>query len=226
VRQPGISPGSWITIGETNLSTKTDDRNNAIVKGALPTTLDGVSVMMGDLPAYIQYISSTQINAVAPDVPAGTVPVTVTDSNGTSISVMAQVSAVQPAFFQWGAYAVATRQNFSLAVKSGTFAGVTTRGQSQRRDYPLGNGIWATSPSAPPGAETPSNITYNTATTVSVKVGTESATVYGAALAPRHAGLYQVAIQIPASLANGDYPVVATISGAQSPGTTLITVQQ
>jgi uncharacterized protein (TIGR03437 family) len=36
----------------------------------------------------------------------------------------------------------------------------------------------------------------------------------------------KVAIQIPASLANGDYPLVAAINGTQSPSTTLITVQQ
>ena len=30
---------------------------------------------------------------------------------------------------------------------------------------------------------------------------------------------------IPTSLANGDYPVIASISGVQSPSTTLITVQ-
>jgi uncharacterized protein (TIGR03437 family) len=59
-----------------------------------------------------------------------------------------------------------------------------------------------------------------------VTVGGKPATVYGAALAPGYAGLYQIAIQIPASLANSDYPVVATIAGVQSPSTTLITVQQ
>jgi hypothetical protein len=32
-------------------------------------------------------------------------------------------------------------------------------------------------------------------------------------------------VQIPLSLANGDYPVIATISGVQSPSTTVITVQ-
>jgi uncharacterized protein (TIGR03437 family) len=89
-----------------------------------------------------------------------------------------------------------------------------------------GTGFGPTSPSAPAGAETPSNTTYNTATTVSVTVGGRPATVYGAALAPGYAGLYQVAIQIPASLANGDYPVVATINGASSPSTTMITVQK
>jgi uncharacterized protein (TIGR03437 family) len=56
-------------------------------------------------------------------------------------------------------------------------------------------------------------------------LGNTPALVYGAALAPGYAGLYQVAIQIPASLANGDYPVVATISGVQSPSS-LITVQE
>jgi uncharacterized protein (TIGR03437 family) len=76
------------------------------------------------------------------------------------------------------------------------------------------------------GQETPSTTTYNTATTVSVTVGGKPATVYGAALAPGYAGLYQIAIQIPASLANGDYPVVATIDGISSPSTTLLTVQQ
>ena len=31
------------------------------------------------------------------------------------------------------------------------------------------------------------------------------------------AGLYQVAIQVPATLADGDWPIVATIGGVQSP---------
>ena len=41
---------------------------------------------------------------------------------------------------------------------------------------------------------------------VTVTVGSRAATVYGAALSPGYAGLYQVAIQIPKPLANGDYP--------------------
>jgi uncharacterized protein (TIGR03437 family) len=225
--QPGISPGSWITINGTNLSSKTDTWNSAIVNGALPITLDGVSVMVGDQAAYIEYVSPKQINAVVPNVAAGTVPVTVTNSNGTSQAATAQLQAKQPAFFQWGTYAVATRQDFSLAVKNGTFPGTTTVPAAPGDVIILwGTGFGPTSPSAPAGEETPSTNTYNTANTVSVTVGSKPATVYGAALAPGYAGLYQVAIQIPASLANGDYPVVATINGAQSPSTTMITVQQ
>jgi uncharacterized protein (TIGR03437 family) len=225
--QPGISPDSWMTVSGTNLSAKTDTWANSIVNGALPTTLDGVSVSVGGQPAYIEYVSATQINAVAPNVPAGLVPVIVTTANGTSAAVNAQLTAEQPAFFQWGNYAVATHQDYTYAVKNGTFAGTTTVPAAPGDVIILwATGFGPTSPSAPAGAQTPSTTTYNTATPVTVKIGTQSATVYGAALAPGYAGLYQVAIQIPAGLANGDYPVVATISGVQSPVTTLITVQQ
>ena len=82
--QSGISANSWITINGTNLSSKTDTWNGAIVNGALPTKLDGVSVTVGGQPAYIEYVSPTQINAIAPNVAAGSVPVVVTNANGTA----------------------------------------------------------------------------------------------------------------------------------------------
>lgn len=225
--QSGISPGSWFTIQGTNLSSVTDNWNNAIVNGALPTKLDGVSVMVGGEPAYIAFVSPTQINALAPNVATGTVAVTVTTSIATSQPVNAQVLAEQPAFFQWGTYAVATHQDFSYAVKNGAIAGLTTVPAKPGEVIILwGTGFGPTSPAAPAGAETPTTTTYNTATPVTVTIGNQTATVYGAALAPGFAGLYQIAIQVPASLANGDYPVVATINGASSPATTMMTLQQ
>jgi uncharacterized protein (TIGR03437 family) len=49
--------------------------------------------------------------------------------------------------------------------------------------------------------------------------------VYGAALSSGFAGLYQVAIQVPASAPSGDQPIVATIGGVSSPSSTLINIQ-
>ena len=225
--QPRISPGSWITISGTNFASMPDTWDNSIINGALPTTLDGVSVSVGGQPAYIEYISPSQINAIAPNVLAGSVPVTVTNSNGTSQAVNAQLSVETPAFFQWGTYAVATRQDYSYAVKNGAIAGLATTPAKPGDVIILwGTGFGPTSPAAPAGMETPSTAAYNTVNAVSVTVGGQPATVYGAALASGYAGLYQVAIQIPAGLANGDYPVIVNIDGATSPSTTLITVQQ
>jgi uncharacterized protein (TIGR03437 family) len=186
-----------------------------------------VSLMVGNEPAYLAYISPTQINALVPNVPAGTTSVTVVNSNGAAPAVTTQVSLVQPAFFQWGNYAVATHQDFSLAAKNGLFPGTATVPAKPGEVIILwGTGFGPTNPPLPAGVETPSAPIHNTATAVTASVGNQPVLVYGAALAPGFAGLYQIAIQIPDSLANGDYRVVATISGAQSPSTTLMTVAQ
>jgi uncharacterized protein (TIGR03437 family) len=224
--QAGIAPDSWITIFGTNLSSVTDTWAHAIVNGNLPTSLDGVSVSVGGKPAYIAYISPTQINALAPDVGTGAVQVTVTNSAVTSAPVSAVTQTVEPAFFQWGSYAVATHLDYSPAVKNGTLSGVATVAATPGETIILwGTGFGPTTPPAPSGVEVPSSVTYYAANTVTVTVGEVAATVYGAALAPGYVGLYQVAIQVPASLPNGDYPVAAAILGAESPSTTLITVQ-
>jgi uncharacterized protein (TIGR03437 family) len=225
--QPGIASNGWMTISGTNFSSKTDTWDKSIVDGALPTSLDGVSVTVAGQLAYIEYVSPTQINAIAPNVAPGSVPVIVKTASEPTAPVTVQIAAEQPAFFQWGNYAVATHQDFSLAVKNGTFPGTTTVPAAPGDVIILwGTGFGPVSPAVPAGIETPSNAIYNTATQVTAKVGSQSATVYGAALAPGYAGLYQIAIQIPAGLSNGDYPVVATIDGAESATTTLITVQQ
>ena len=221
----GIVPNSWLTIQGSNLASTTDTWANAIVNGKLPTTLDGVSVNVGGQPAYVYYISSTQINVLAPNIGPGSMQVTVTNGSATSPAATATSQTVQPAFFLWPPYAVATRQDFSWAVKNGTFQGVTTTPAKPGDVLILwGTGFGPTNPSAPAGVQVPADQTYSTATPVTVMIGSSAATVYGAALAPGFAGLYQVAIQVPASLANGDYPIVATIGGVQSPSTTLLTV--
>jgi len=46
-----------------------------------------------------------------------------------------------------------------------------------------------------------------------VSVGGINATLISAVLSPGSAGLYQVAIQIPDSVADGDLPVVAEVQG-------------
>jgi len=49
---------------------------------------------------------------------------------------------------------------------------------------------------------------------------------FGCALSPGFAGLYQVAVQVPASMADGDYPIVATVAGATSPDGVILSVKK
>jgi uncharacterized protein (TIGR03437 family) len=221
---PGIPSGGWVTIFGANLSPVTDDWSNSVENGKLPTSLDGVTVTVDGEPAYPAYISSSQINAVAPDVAPGSVEVTVTGPNGASTTATAQVEARQPAFFQWGAYAVATHRDYTDAIKSGALSQPTVPAAPGDVITLWGTGFGPTNPAAPDGAQVPLDTTYYTANSVSVTLGNTPVTVYGAALAPGYAGLYEVNIQIPESLPDGDYPVVATVAGAQSPDDVLLTV--
>lgn len=224
--QNGFAAGSWLTIKGSNLASTTDTWDNFIVNGQLPTKLDGVTVSVGGQPAYVYFVSPGQINVVAPNVAAGPVSVIVTNSFGTSAGFPATAQTAQPAFFLWNnTYAVATRQDFSYAAKNGTFPGTTTVAAKPGDVIILwGTGFGPTTPAAPSGTQTPIS-SFPTANAVTVTIGNQTATVYGAALASGFAALYQVAIQIPTSLADGDYPVVATVAGQSSPVTAMISVQ-
>ena len=226
--QPGVVANSWVTIQGTGLAPKTDDWSNSIVNGVLPTSLDGVSVTMGGKPAYVYFISPGQLNVLAPDVPAGPITVTVTTPGGTSANFATTASVYDPAFFLWpGNQAVATRTDYSFAAKPGTFAGATTVAAKPGETIILwATGFGPTTPAAPGGVAVPSDQTYATATLPSINIGNIPATVDGAALASGSAGLYQIAVKVPASLTDGDWPVQASIGGVASPAGTILTVHQ
>jgi uncharacterized protein (TIGR03437 family) len=226
---PGVVANSLATIQGTNLASVTDDWNNALATGQLPTSLDGVTVLFNGKPAYLTYISPVQINLIVPDIGAGTTPVVLTN-HGTSPTGLFNVSAslYGPAFFTWpGTQIVATRQDYSYAVKDGTFPSVTTVPAKPGDVLILwGTGFGPTNPSAPPGIPVPGDKIYATSTLPTVTINNVTATVYGAALAPGYAGLYQVAIQVPNSLVDGDWPILASIGGVQSPGGVVLSVHR
>ena len=224
--QPGIVANSWVTIQGAVLATKADDWSNSIVNGALPTLLDGVSVSMGGKAAYVYYISPGQLNVLAPDVPAGPVTVTVTTGSGTSAAFATTASSYGPAFFTWpGNQVVATRTDYSYAVKAGTFAGASTVAAKPGDVIVLwATGLGPTNPAAPTGVAVPSDKAYATSSMPSVTIDNMSAMVYGAALAPGSVGLYQIAIQVPLSLADGEWPIQALIGGVLSPAGTILSV--
>jgi len=164
---------------------------------------------------------------VAPNIGTGAMQVTVTNGGVTSPAFSATSATYGPAFFLWAyKYAVATYQNYTYAVQNGVIAGQTTVPAKPGDVLILwGTGFGPTTPAAPAGEVVPTTATYLTSDTVTVTIGGINAAVYGAALTPGFAGLYQVAIQVPPSATSGDQPIVATVGGVSSPSTTLITVQ-
>lgn len=223
--QPNLSPNTWATLTGTNLASTT--ASWTVSNGVLPTSLDGVTVTVDQVPAYIAYISPTQINFLVPSVTPQNWPVILTNTGATQDAAGSVGAEYSPAFFTWpNSQVVATRQDFTYAVADGTFSGTTTTAAKPGDVIILwGTGFGPTTPAAPLGVVTPSNQTYSTSTMPTVTINNVSATVYGAALAPGYAGLYQVAIQVPSSLSAGNWPVIATIGGASSPTGLVLAVQ-
>ena len=228
--QPGVSAGSWVTIQGSNLAGSTRGwSSDDFEGGALPTQLDGVSVKIDGKPAYVAFISPAQINVQAPaDSALGPVPVEVSYNGSTSSPGTAQLQAVSPALFLWsGKYAVATHSDFSLAAPTGLFPGLATAPAKPGETLILwGTGFGATTPAVAPGTLPPASPPANVANLVTATIGNMAATVVGTAISPGSPGLYQIAVQVPASVPDGDLPVVAQVNGVQSSSNVLLNVKR
>lgn len=227
--KPGIASGSWVSIFGTNLSASTRSwRADEIVGGKLPTELDGVKVTIDNKPAAVYFISPTQLNVQAPTEDAlGSVAVQVTTAQGTSNTVTAQMQAFAPALFTFDPenrkYAAARHADFSLLAKPGLFAGATTRGARPGEVILLyGTGFGPTQPAVPAGQVV--STAAPLANTVTVRIGGTVAEVSFAGLTG--AGLYQLNVKVPDTLADGDAAVVAEAGGVRTPDGVFITVQR
>jgi uncharacterized protein (TIGR03437 family) len=135
--------------------------------------------------------------------------------------------ALQPAFFELSGtdYAIVTDTNYNLLASNGTVAGTTTAPAKPGEIVILwGTGFGPTTPAAPSGQVVPLG-SYTVAGVV-VTLGTVKVPALATALSPGLAGVYQVAITVPSGLANGDYPIVATVDNVSSPSGVKLTVQQ
>ena len=130
--QPGIAPGTWITIMGEDLSVTTRSWTGADFSGNnLPTQLDGVSVTVNGKPSYIAYVSPTQLKVLTPDDSTqGPVAIQVTTPQGQSNVVMAAENALAPALFALGQaggqYAAAVRADGAYIGPPNLIPGLTT----------------------------------------------------------------------------------------------------
>jgi uncharacterized protein (TIGR03437 family) len=217
----GVTPGSWISIYGTNFASATRTlATSDLLNNAIPTTLGGLSVQINGKAAFVQYVSATQINVLAPsDSSIGSVAITVTNSAGTSNSVTATMSSVLPGLSVLSNYVRAVRYPDG-AVVNGTGAaetGYTVSNAVGQGDivalYGTGFG--------PTNSSNDVNVVFagafQTTNPVTVTIGGAAAEVLWAGLVG--AGLYQINVRIPATLADGDHAVLASVLGSTSQAT-------
>jgi uncharacterized protein (TIGR03437 family) len=223
----GLAPEAWITIYGTNLATATRTLTDSdLVNNQIPTTLGGVSVQINGKAAYMYYISPTQINVLSPpDTNLGSVPVLVTNAAGTSTAVTGVMQSILPGLFVASSYVRAVRPSDGVIINGTGEAesGYTAVAAAKPGDVLelYGTGFGPTTPSADAG--TVFSGAYPTNNPVTVSIGGVSAAVSFAGLVGL--GLYQINVTVPATLADGDQAVIASVAGVSSPSTALLKVR-
>jgi uncharacterized protein (TIGR03437 family) len=224
-----IQAGEWVSIYGTNLAPATLGWN-----GDFPTSLGGAKVTINGKPASLSFVSPGQINVEAPsDATTGTVPVVITTASGTATATVT-LAQFAPSFFLLDGTHVAgiiVRQDGSGAHGGGAYDILGPTGRSL--GYPtvaakagdivelFATGLGPTNPAIPAGqlfsgaapTTNPVSLVINNA-----KVAPSFAGLSGA-------GLYQINVTIPPGLGTGDVSLVASVGGAQTAKTVVISLQ-
>lgn len=221
---PGFEPGSWVTIEGTNLTVNARSwRPDEIVGGNLPASLDGVSVNINGLPAFLNYISPTQLNVQAPldsSITDGeSVPVTVSSPTGTArATVVARV--INPAIFLVDPHrAAALNLDGSIVAPAGIFPGSHPAKPGDFVEIYM-TGLGPTDPLIPAGKlfTSPAPIINPIRVTVG---GQPAAVSFAGLVAP---GLYQVNVVVP-DVPDGDNQITLQIGTVPSQNTGSLAVQ-
>src|ERR1035437_6491237 len=121
---PDVAQNGWIEIRGANLAPATVgpigmpwDNAHEFAYGQMPSSLAGVSVTINGRPAFVYYISASQLNVLSPlDSTTGPVEVVVTSGGASSAPFTVNMRAAAPSFPLVGTtqYVVATHADYSL----------------------------------------------------------------------------------------------------------------
>ena len=230
-----IAPGTWVEIFGSNLSATTRPWGSAdIVNGVAPTGLDDVHVSIGGTPAFLDYISPSQINALVPSsVSTGSVSVTVTNSNGTSAGFPVTVNATEPGLLAPSVFNLNGKQyvvalfsdGATYVLPQGAINGVVSRPAKPGETITLyGIGFGPVNTGAAAGTiVAAANSLVNP---LDFRFGTTLApTPLYQGLAPSAFGLYQFNIVVPSVAADSAMPFAFDLGGVAGSQTLYIAVQ-
>jgi uncharacterized protein (TIGR03437 family) len=202
---PQISPGALATLFGNGFA--------AAPAGAsfpLLTNFAGVSVSVNGLAAPILFVTPTQVNFQVPwETKVGSATVVVNNGQASN-SVVVPVLAAGPGLFETSTgHAVVLNSDFKMNT-SGNPAKEGTKVMA----YLTGSG--PVHPALADGAPAPANPTANATSSCTATIGTTTAEVSFAGLAPGFVGVMQVNILVPNNLGPGDYPLTVTVDGQDS----------
>ena len=224
----GVSPGTWVEIFGKNFAAASCLWQGADFSGLnAPTSLGGVGVTIGGKSAYVDYVSTGQVNVQVPDgIPIGSgVPLVLSNSGGQSAPLTLQTFDTAPALLApaQAPFMVNNKQYIVGQLSDQSFAGIPSHPAKAGDVMTIyGIGFGPVSPATPSGTiATGASSLPN----VSFLFNQTPAQVLYAGLAPSFVGLYQFNIKVPA-VSPGDYPLKVQVGSTAVSQTVFITVGQ
>jgi uncharacterized protein (TIGR03437 family) len=220
-----IAPNTWIQVKGVNLAPAGDTRiwaGSDFVNNQLPIQLDGVSVTVNGKPAYVYFISPTQLNILTPpDSITGTVAVQVTNGGVQSNVVNSAAAALSLAFFTFDAtHITATHTDGSLIGPVTLYPGFSTPAKPGETIIVYANGFGTTTVPIVTGALTQSGSL--TGTPIVAIAGLPANVPFAGLVAP---GEFQFNLVVPAGAPDGDLDISAAYDNAFTPKSAVLTVQ-
>ena len=219
-QKAGLASGTWLEIYGENLSTTSEEWEGSDFHGdAAPTSLNGVSVTINGLLAFVRFVSPGQVNVQAPDDPAigDGIPVRLSNSAGTSAAVNMHKSALAPALLAPPSFNVNGKQYVGAVFANGRFVGDPNILSGAERPAQPGDviviyaiGCGPVTPESPAGTITAqANHLQNKA---AILFGQTPAKLSYSGLTPGFVGLYQFNVKVP-NVSDGDVPLTVTLGG-------------
>jgi uncharacterized protein (TIGR03437 family) len=219
-----FAAGSWIEIKGTGLAETTRTWAGSDFSGPnnlnAPTSLSGVSVQIGNTPAFVYYISPTQLNVQVPTTSAltGPVNVLVTNPSGGQATAVGQKRATAPGILAPPTFNVGGKQYMVATFSDGAFVGNPglVPNATFRTAKPgdivaaYGVGFGPVTPDTPPGRIAQGQTALNA--NVVFRFGQTQATATYRGMAPNFVGLYQFNITVP-DVPDGDQQINVTVDG-------------
>ena len=190
----------------------------ASATGPLPKTLGGVEVRSGGIPLPLFFVSPGQINFQCPaGNPGDLLSVIVHTPPGDKAPVAVLMQAATPGLYTLGstglgqgAVLIAGSDVVAMPEPAASSAGRPVKPGEFLEIY--GNGFGATETAWAPGLQTPPGELLRVISPVRVMIGGVEVIPVFAGLTPGATGLYQINVEVPASVPSGDsIPVSAKV---------------
>jgi uncharacterized protein (TIGR03437 family) len=228
--------GSYVEIYGANLAGTTRTwADSDFTNGAAPTTLDEVTVTVGGRPAFISYISPTQVNVQVPEgvTPGNNVPVVVRYKDQDRAVGALTIKAAAPGLLAPSSFKVGDYQFVAALHANGTFvansaiAGVPESPAAPGETltiYGLGFGT-ITGATTTVAGRIAQGLT-STSSPVQFFFDAVEAQVAYRGLTPGLVGLYQFNVVVPPGLAGGrDVALRVTVGGENIAQTLYISIR-